>query len=749
MYGCSINNFQIPKTMKRVILPLLLLLATACNKVNDIDNPTDGIGIALDISLPTDSRVAFDSHSYSWQGGEQIGLYTTSATPTTNIPATVSVREGKGYCTANINAFANGDTLYAYMPHNSQSSSASSVNISIPATQAVEAAGVFPGSAMPMVAAPYTLTEGESASLTMQPLAGILCFNIYATGQYSGERVSSVRYATSTPVAGSCQIDLTAQSLTLPSLTEYSVTTTLSSHYTVPVKRDIATPIYIVVAPTALKGTLTITTDKAIYTYNYSRTVERNHYYDVNIDLSDAQYRKSLTEGGSTTATLTYNECKGVISGYKTPKTYTNNFGTWTICAYNFDNKAIQINSGKVAYVGTPTFATPATSISLTFTESYSDKIYICPDAGSTNPSSISQTINCSGTSVTADISELGISAFYIRSSACARISEIKIVYGADNGTILPDPTPEQPTPTPDPEPDPEPTPTPDPTPEPDPTPSTSAYSWAELPVIVDANGDGKHDSDSNIYYAHHLCAGGEKNAQGNGTARNYTVCYSGEHHCPLWVAAPRHSMYENKKTDRTDAYGVDPKIPSGIQYNSKSTGGGCNKGHMLGSAERLCSAATNRQVFYYTNIAPQYSSTFNTGGGAWNNLEDHIDGLVCSDTLYVVIGCYFDTFSRNGASASPSTISFGGRSDVSCPTMFYYALLRTKKGNSGKRVQDCTASELQCAAFTICHKMPKGHKPQAADMMSISELEALTGFKYFPNVPNAPKTTFSSSDWL
>ena len=169
----------------------------------------------------------------------------------------------------------------------------------------------------------------------------------------------------------------------------------------------------------------------------------------------------------------------------------------------------------------------------------------------------------------------------------------------------------------------------------------------------------------------------------------------------------------------------------------------------MLGSAERLSTTATNKQVFYYTNIAPQYSSTFNTGGGAWNNLEDHIDGLVCSDTLYVVVGCYFDRFSRNGATASPKTISFGGRNDVSCPTMFYYALLRTKKGSTGKRVQDCSASELQCAAFTICHEMAKGHKPQAADMMSISELEKLTGVSYFTNVPNAPKTTFSSSDWL
>lgn len=294
--------------------------------------------------------------------------------------------------------------------------------------------------------------------------------------------------------------------------------------------------------------------------------------------------------------------------------------------------------------------------------------------------------------------------------------------------------------------------PRPDPEPDPEPEPGvgyTYRSHWYELPIEVDANKDGHDDNNSDYYYAHHLCAGGEKNAQRNGSARNYSVCFSAEHHCPVWVAAPRHSCYESGAS-RTDAYSQDPKIPSNIQYSSKSTGGGCNKGHMLGSAERLSTTATNKQVFYYSNIAPQYSSTFNTGGGAWNNLEDHIDGLVCADTLYTVIGCYFDTYTdKYGNTGRPAKIEFGGRSDVSRPTMFYYALLRTKKGNSGKSVKDCSASELQCAAFVICHEQDKGHKPQVKDIISIEELEELTGFTYFSNVPNAPKSTFNSSDWL
>ena len=260
---------------------------------------------------------------------------------------------------------------------------------------------------------------------------------------------------------------------------------------------------------------------------------------------------------------------------------------------------------------------------------------------------------------------------------------------------------------------------------------------------MVDANHDGICDTDNTLYYAYH-----EFNYSGK-TWRNYTVCFSSEHHCPVWVAAPRHMSYEVKNVERTNAYTQDPNIPSSIQYRNKDVGGGCNKGHMLGSAERLCCDQANRQVFYYSNIAPQDASTFNTGGGAWNNLEDFVDQFVVADTLYEVIGCYFKRFVDSyGHVSTPQTISFGGRNDVTKPTMSYYVLLRTKAGNSGKYVVNCSASELQCVAFVMSHTMEKGHKPQIRDLMKVSDLEELTGFTYFPNVPNAPKGTFDPSDW-
>lgn len=261
---------------------------------------------------------------------------------------------------------------------------------------------------------------------------------------------------------------------------------------------------------------------------------------------------------------------------------------------------------------------------------------------------------------------------------------------------------------------------------------------WAELPIEV---------KNSDYFYAYHIV----KDFQVNGyNARNYTVCYSAEHHNPVWVAAPLHRCYVTKSGNRN--YSVDPDIPSSIQPTSKSMGAPYNKGHMLGNRERSKTAQMRRQVCYYTNISPQNMSTFNTGGGAWNKLENQIDNYwdndQLRDTLYVVIGAYFDNWTDSyGNSMTPRRTTFGGKS-TSVPTMFYYVMLRSKSGKSGKWVTTLPREELQCAAFVMSHAMQSGHIPQAKDMRSVSEIEQLTGFTFFSNVPQAPKDTYNPGDW-
>ncbi len=277
-------------------------------------------------------------------------------------------------------------------------------------------------------------------------------------------------------------------------------------------------------------------------------------------------------------------------------------------------------------------------------------------------------------------------------------------------------------------EPDPEVTPNPNPDPETDPevTPdpennNTRHKRWAELPEEQD-------DKKGDYYYAYHMRAD-------KSDVRNYTVCYSKDKMCPVWVASPMHNCYKGS-ANRTNAYQDDPDIP--LTENGKWSG--YTRGHMLGSSDRLVSTATNKQVFYHSNIAPQLGYVngggFNTGGGVWNNLESFTDGQWCSDTLYLVNGAYW---ANNNKRVSGTVI----------PTHYYKVMLRTKSGNSGKAVWNCTRDELKCAAFIVEHNTNQhGVKPHKGMMRSVEEMEKMTGHKFFTNVPNAPKDSYNASDW-
>ncbi|MFQ7502260.1 MAG: DNA/RNA non-specific endonuclease [Alistipes finegoldii] len=167
-------------------------------------------------------------------------------------------------------------------------------------------------------------------------------------------------------------------------------------------------------------------------------------------------------------------------------------------------------------------------------------------------------------------------------------------------------------------------------------------------------------------------------------------------------------------------SYSQDPDVPAGIQPASKSLADPYNKGHMLGNRERSRTAVMRRQVCYYTNIAPQHSGTFNTGGGAEQPRRRDRQVLGRDQEFqcrrYALCGrrgLLQDVDRLVRQTASPSA-AFGGQ-QAGVPTMFYYAMLRTKNAKSGKSVLHCSREELQCAAFVMSHAMQKGHKPRAA----------------------------------
>ena len=255
-----------------------------------------------------------------------------------------------------------------------------------------------------------------------------------------------------------------------------------------------------------------------------------------------------------------------------------------------------------------------------------------------------------------------------------------------------------------------------------------STNGWAEMPAKVE---------NANWEYGYH------DKLPSNNALRNYSFCFDKEKYCALWVAYPLHKCYIEGNGHRTDDWEYDPcciddKYEPNLRNAYYPQGGSSyshSRGHQLPSADRLASNEDNATTFYYTNMTPQLQSL---NGGTWETLENNIrNNWMCSDTLYVVTGAHF------APGYGYAYDNKGSGKACAVPTHYYKVILRTKSGNSGKWVGECSADELKCVGFWFDHadKAPR-------QMMSVAEIERKTGHTFFPNVPNAPKSTYKASEW-
>ena len=243
---------------------------------------------------------------------------------------------------------------------------------------------------------------------------------------------------------------------------------------------------------------------------------------------------------------------------------------------------------------------------------------------------------------------------------------------------------------------------------------------------------------------------------------RNYSICYDTQKRVSRWVAYPMHRSYLNPSIgNRVDKWAYDPNdqlpvIPeSQQQYIIKSYGSGPTRGHMIANADRYSNVETNAMTFYATNMMPE---DYDLNSGPWATLEGQIRtnvGKMGADTLYVVTGTVF---------GDNRTITDRKGNVIGMPTACWKVLLRTRSGNTGKRIEDCTADELIGIGFLYSNKDgvfpnvdrgeydssdPKWIRDYA---VPIDSIEKITGFTFFRNIPAdaaaAVKAQNNIADW-
>ncbi len=263
-----------------------------------------------------------------------------------------------------------------------------------------------------------------------------------------------------------------------------------------------------------------------------------------------------------------------------------------------------------------------------------------------------------------------------------------------------------------------------------DPTPHPDSVSWYELPEV-----DFAEDLQ---FVTHFTTIDGEQ-------VRNFSMLYDYTYKVAHWVAYPLHDCYMGS-SGRSEAWDFDPVIPQTYQMNMARAGfldesgySSYDRGHQLPSADRTIDNKTNAATFYYTNMTPQQSS-FNRG--MWGSLEEFVRyNVPPSDTLYVVTGCAMTTTDQpKPLFASHKT--YGDR--IAVPRAYFKVLVRSSI--DGARPNDDNA---ECIAFWLPNVSMTGTKLNASMAISVSELERLSGFEFFPELSDKTKEQLDTSDWI
>lgn len=312
--------------MKRIVsIAALFAIAVgfvSCNKEEINSVPEEGYTYSFAI-LDDATRATMDNLGVAWESGDQVGMYLEGYTGYAKVDMSTTPKSVILYSRNEIPA---NSYAYAYYPYNSDNTDKTATKVVI---NNVQDGGS--NAAMPMAGIPFKVetsipvddetkkAEGNG-TIKFLNLGSIIDFKIFSTN-YTGETVQYVTFkADNGTVSGDGIIDLTAIDANNASTLELAFTgnnnydnVKVNQEVAVANSKDAAESIYMVVAPGTYSGTITIGTDVATYTFNFSnKTLNRNGLKHYNMNLDNASRDAEVVE---VVEELPYSEAFTTVKG--------------------------------------------------------------------------------------------------------------------------------------------------------------------------------------------------------------------------------------------------------------------------------------------------------------------------------------------------------------------------------------------------------------------------------------------------
>ncbi|MEL6538499.1 MAG: DNA/RNA non-specific endonuclease [Bacteroidota bacterium] len=201
---------------------------------------------------------------------------------------------------------------------------------------------------------------------------------------------------------------------------------------------------------------------------------------------------------------------------------------------------------------------------------------------------------------------------------------------------------------------------------------------------------------------------------------------WSETHEQPYWVAyVLTAEELDIPAQDRTGmGFRSDRSIRTKTPSDNDYKGSGYDRGHLSRAEYNKHSVDIYKECFMMSNISPQIGVNFNRTGGDWYSLETLEKEIAYAlDSLYAVSGPIFqDTLGH-----------IGKNSTITVPGYFYKAWL---------------SPDAQHAIAIILRHDNVDDASLWDDAVTIDELEARTGFDFFPALPEEREGVLEVGYW-
>lgn len=216
-----------------------------------------------------------------------------------------------------------------------------------------------------------------------------------------------------------------------------------------------------------------------------------------------------------------------------------------------------------------------------------------------------------------------------------------------------------------------------------------------------------------------------------------YVVGYNRDRGTPNWVSWHLDSSWLGT-APRQDDFRPDPSLPDGWYQVTQFdySGSGFDRGHHTPSGDRTATIAENSATFFMTNMMPQSPDN---NQGPWEELESFSRTLVNQGNELYIIGGGTGTGGTGSNGGITQTITDG---KVTVPAFTWKVMIvMSNGGDDVNRVGNDTR--------TIAIIMPNiqgiRNDPWQKYIATVDQVEALTGYDFFSNVPTSIQDVIES----